>query len=127
MKGSSIHLSRWFGSANGRCGDPFRALRSLLPLPVIGFLLVLGVAACAPEHSEGGSEVAEPRAGTVEDVDRFRQFLESRPTPEAFERVYPGVHLVLPGDIVTQEYRTDRSRFFAELDEQGRITGGEFR
>lgn len=108
--------------------DPLpSALASRFRLPVLALLLVIGGAACAPEHSEGVSEIAEPRSGTVEDVSRFWQFLESRPTPEAFERVYPDVHLVLPGDIVTQEYRTDRSRFFAELDEQGRITAGEFR
>jgi hypothetical protein len=36
------------------------------------------------------------------------------------------VLLVMPGDIATREYRTDNSRYFARLDEAGRITGGVF-
>ncbi|WP_019583998.1 hypothetical protein [Thioalkalivibrio sp. ALE16] len=90
-------------------------------------VLALGVGACSAYTAETQADGPEPRPGTVEQMNPFLHFLESRPTPEEFKRVYPDVMLVLPGDIVTQEYRTDNSRFFAELDADGRIHDGEFR
>ncbi|MFO7954628.1 hypothetical protein [Thioalkalivibrio sp.] len=94
---------------------------------VIGVVLVLGIGGCSAHKTETRVDGPEPRPGTVEQMNPFLRFLETRPTPAEFERVYPDVMLVLPGDVVTQEYRTDNSRFFAELDEEGRIHDGEFR
>ncbi|WP_018877042.1 MULTISPECIES: hypothetical protein [unclassified Thioalkalivibrio] len=96
-------------------------------LSVIGVVVALMVGGCAVHKTETRGDGPEPRPGTVEQMNPFLHFLESRPTPGEFERVYPDVMLVLPGDIVTQEYRTDNSRFFAELDADGRIHGGDFR
>ncbi len=96
-------------------------------LSVIGMVVALVAGGCAVHKTETRADGPEPRPGTVEQMNPFLHFLESRPTPEEFERVYPDVMLVLPGDIVTQEYRTDNSRFFAELDADGRIHDGDFR
>ena len=98
----------------------------LIP-PLVAVLLALAAGGCAVHKTETRADGPEPRPGKVEQMNPFLHFIETRPTPEEFERVYPDVMLVMPGDIVTQEYRTDNSRFFAELDEDGRITGGEFR
>jgi hypothetical protein len=59
-------------------------------------------------------------------VQAFDQFIATRPTPEEFRRVYPDVTLVLPGQIATKELRFNNSRYFAQLDEQNRISGGRF-
>lgn len=64
--------------------------------------------------------------GRVQDLTEFERFVATRPTPAQFRSRYPDVVLVLPGDIATKEYRTDNSRYFAELDQEGRITGGKF-
>lgn len=64
--------------------------------------------------------------GRVTDLDAFQQFIASRPTPAQFRGRYPDVMLALPGAITTKEYRTDNSRYFAELDTEGRIAGGRF-
>ena len=96
-------------------------------LSVIGVVVALVAGGCAVHKTETRADGPEPRPGTVEQMNPFLHFLETRPTPAEFERVYPDVMLVLPGDIVTQEYRTDNSRFFAELDADGRIHDGEFR
>ncbi|WP_366449853.1 hypothetical protein [Fontimonas thermophila] len=68
----------------------------------------------------------EPVPGYVTDVPVFERFIALRPTPEEFRRVYPDVTLVLPGQIATKELRLNNSRYFAELDEDGRIIGGRF-
>ncbi|WP_038053636.1 hypothetical protein [Thioalkalivibrio sp. ALJ1] len=96
-------------------------------LSVIGVVLALAVSGCAVHNSETRGDGPEPRPGTVKQMNPFLHFLENRPRPEEFERVYPDVTLVLPGDIATHEYRTDNSRFFAELDDDGRIHDGDFR
>ncbi len=90
-------------------------------------VLALAISGCSLQSNGTPADEPEPRPGKVEQMDPFLSFVEAHPTPEEFRRVYPDVTLVLPGDIVTQEYRTDRSRFFAELDDEGRIRGGEFR
>ncbi len=56
----------------------------------------------------------------------FQQFIAKRPTPEQFRSRFPKVLLVLPGMITTKEFRFDSSRYFADLDAQGRIIGGRF-
>lgn len=63
---------------------------------------------------------------TVTDLPSFDAFIATRPTAEAFAARYPGVTLILPGMVSTRELRMDRSRYFAELDGEGRITGGRF-
>ncbi|WP_019625555.1 hypothetical protein [Thioalkalivibrio sp. ALJT] len=101
-----------------------QVLRWIAGLVVI---LVPGISGCAPDQTQARSDAPEPRPGMVTQMEPFRAFLETRPTPEAFSRVYPDVTLVLPGDVATREYRTDNSRFFAELDEDGHIHDGDFR
>lgn len=76
------------------------------------------------EKAEQMSEDAKP--GRVTDLDGFAAFIALRPTPEQFRTRYPDVQLVMPGDITTKELRFDNSRFFAELDDSGLITGGRF-
>lgn len=73
---------------------------------------------------------AAPPAGQTEDsfdAAKFDAFIATKPTPDQFRAAYPGILLVMPDDIATMEYRTDHSRYFAELDAQGRIIGGGFR
>ncbi|WP_133882746.1 hypothetical protein [Panacagrimonas perspica] len=62
----------------------------------------------------------------VTDLDAFNAFVATRPTPEVLRQRYPGLTVVLPGDISTRELRSDNSRFFAEIDAESRITGGRF-
>lgn len=80
------------------------------------------LASCTPS----AAIPSEAIMGKVTDLDRFQQFVALKPTPEQFRLRYPEVSLVLPGDIATKEFRGDNSRYFAELDPQGRIVGGRF-
>jgi hypothetical protein len=89
----------------------------------VAFAAALGLAAC---RHDAVSEQA-PVPGAVTDVAAFEHFIAGKPTPEQFRHVYPDVRLVLPGDISTRELRLDKSRYFAELDDSGRIVGGRFR
>ena len=63
---------------------------------------------------------------TVSDLAAFDAFIATRPTPDALRQRYPGLLVVMPGDIATRELRTDNSRYFAEVDAQGRVIGGRF-
>ncbi|WP_238481211.1 LPS translocon maturation chaperone LptM [Dyella telluris] len=72
------------------------------------------VAAPAPVH------------GFVTDTTAFDTFIATHPTPDQFRAAYPDVLLVLPGTVATREFRSNNSRYFAELDANGRITGGKF-
>lgn len=67
-----------------------------------------------------------PVHGFVTDTTAFDTFVATHPTPDQFRAAYPDVQLVLPGAIATREFRNNNSRYFAELDAQGRITGGKF-
>lgn len=71
----------------------------------------------------------EARRGPVADLAAFRRFIEMRPAAGAFRLRYPDVELVLPGAeaATAPGLRADNSRYYAEVDEQGRIVGGEFR
>lgn len=69
---------------------------------------------------------AETAAESTFDEAAFDAFIAGRPDPAAFRAAHPDILLVLPGDIATRELRLDHSRFFAELDGEGRITGGRF-
>lgn len=92
----------------------------------LGLLLAAVLSAC-----NGASAVSDPAAaasvaGYVTDMPRFEQFIAKRPTPDEFRRVYPDVTLVLPGQMATKEFRMNNSRYFARLDDDGRISGGKF-
>lgn len=76
------------------------------------------------DEVEQMSTTSQP--GHVTDMEGFAAFIDLRPTPDQFRSRYPDVQLVMPGDITTKELRFDNSRFFAELDDSGLITGGRF-
>jgi hypothetical protein len=81
----------------------------------------------APTEADEAEQMSEaPKSGRVTDLEGFATFIDLRPTPDQFRERYPDVHLVMPGDITTKELRMDNSRFFAELDDSGLITGGRF-
>lgn len=92
-------------------------------------LSLLLLAGCACMNSAADPAPPAPFAvvkGEVTDMAAFEAFIALRPTPAAFRATYPDVLLVLPGDIATKELRLNHSRFFAELDVEGRISGGRF-
>lgn len=84
------------------------------------------LAACAQPMNQPESSASAPVAGKVTDTAAFDRYIATRPTAEQFRAHYPDVRLVLPGDIATKELRYDNSRYFAETDSAGRITGGRF-
>jgi len=91
------------------------------------FVLFVFMGGCALSTApDDGNAPPEPRAGFVTDMPAFEAFIATRPTTQGFRQSYPDVHLVLPGDITTREFRMNNSRYFAVLDEAGRITGGRF-
>jgi hypothetical protein len=67
-----------------------------------------------------------PVHGYVSDMPAFDAFIARHPTPAQFHAAYPDVQLVLPGTVTTMEFRSNNSRYYAELDADGRITGGHF-
>jgi hypothetical protein len=95
-----------------------------------GLLLVLtlsaALCACNAVPSMDNPQT-EPVPGYVTDTQAFERFIATRPTPEQFRQRYPDVQLVLPGQLATKELRMNNSRYFAELDDEGRITGGKFK
>jgi len=88
--------------------------------------LLLSMAACMTNAPSAPAAEPAPVAGFVTDLDGFNAFIATRPTPAQFRAAYPDVTLVLPGQIATREFRTNNSRYFAELDDEGRISGGKF-
>lgn len=92
---------------------------------ILSFTLLLAITACTPAATPQ-AEAPVSKAASVDDLPSFEQFIAGKPTPQDFRARYPNVTLVLPGDIATRELRMDRSRYFAELDEQQRISGGKF-
>ncbi|MHA6205723.1 LPS translocon maturation chaperone LptM [Dyella soli] len=93
------------------------------PTPAPTAAPVQPAAAPAPVPVQG---TPVPVHGAVTDMQAFDGFIATHPTPAQFRAAYPDVLLVLPGSISTREMRTDHSRYFAELDKDGRITGGKF-
>ena len=69
----------------------------------------------------------KPVAGFVTDMAGFEAFIATHPTPAQFHARYPDVQLVMPDTMTTMEMRSNNSRYFPELDKDGRITGGGFR
>ena len=99
------------------------------PLVVACALALLSGCAAPPEEEpvrvlpiEDSAPVRKP----VADLGRFSEFIATRPTPEALRERYPGRQVVMPGQVTTKEFRTDNSRYFVSLDEQGRVIGGRF-
>jgi hypothetical protein len=91
------------------------------------FAIVMLAAALALAGCHDMSHAAPaPVHGFVTDLAAFDQFIGTHPTPELFRASYPDVQLVMPGTITTMEFRSNNSRYFPELDKQGRITGGHF-
>jgi hypothetical protein len=56
----------------------------------------------------------------------FENFIATHPTAGEFKKAYPGVQLMLPGMMSTMDMRYDNSRFFPQMDKDGRIVGGDF-
>jgi hypothetical protein len=83
-------------------------------------------AAAKPVAAAPAVAAPAPVHGFVTEMTAFDAFIATHPTPEQFKAAYPDVLLVLPGTIATREMRSDNSRYFAELDANGRITGGKF-
>lgn len=94
-------------------------LRLMTSLAISCALLAAPVAASHPTTSE---EVA--RVAATLDSAELRAFVESRPTPDEFHQAFPDVWLILPGDIVSRDTCSQYHRFIAELDPNGRISGG---
>ncbi|MGH8462148.1 MAG: hypothetical protein ACRESS_11110 [Stenotrophobium sp.] len=97
---------------------------------VLVALLALGLGACA-YFADAGAQAGtalSPVHGVVPDngMDAFHQFIASLPTPAQFRAQYPDVQLILPGEFATKELRLNNSRYFAQLNQAGRITGGKF-
>ncbi|EIT69078.1 MULTISPECIES: hypothetical protein [Hydrocarboniphaga] len=99
-------------------------LRTLLLCSTLAAAALAVACQNSPNAAEPQQDIVVP--GKVEDVPAFDRFISGKPTPEQFRKRYPDVKLVLPGEIATREFRMDRSRYFAELDADGRISGGKF-
>ena len=88
--------------------------------------LALNACAAPVVPAEATPPVIPAPAYVVSDLTAFDAFIASQPTPEQFRARYPDVALLLPGSIATKELRLNRSRYFATLNAEGRITGGRF-
>lgn len=61
------------------------------------------------------------------DIEKYvNQLIGERLTLKEFSNKLPNIHVVGPGDIVTMDIRTNNSRFFADVDENGIVIGGHF-
>ena len=87
-------------------------------------LSILSLGACAAPSASTTTE--KPVPGFVTDLASFDAFIATTPTPEAVRARYPDVTLVLPGSIASKEFRTNRSRYFAEVNAAGNIVAGKF-
>ena len=100
--------------------------RSIAPV-LMALALAAAATACCSDNARTQDEAIAPVHGKVSDADAFDRFIATRPTPAEFRQRYPDLKLVLPGEMATKELRLDRSRYFAELDADGRIQGGRFK
>ncbi|MFC4765539.1 hypothetical protein [Dyella koreensis] len=94
--------------------------KATLVLPLLAVAIATG--AC----HDMTQPVAKPVAGFVTDMKSFDAFIATHPTPEQFHVTYPDVQLVMPGTMTTMEFRSNNSRYYPELDKDGKITGGHF-
>lgn len=99
---------------------------SLRTLVLLVGPMLLGACAPTPDAAPPLSEVNTPVRAQVTDLEAFAAFISTRPTPDALRARYPGLLVVMPGDITTKELRGDNSRYFVELDADGRVSGGRF-
>jgi hypothetical protein len=95
-------------------------MRTFIPV----FLVALSLLGACQQNAP--MDDPKPVAGYVTDLAAFQRFIAGKPTPAQFQAAYPDVKLVLPGEIATREFRLNNSRYFAELDADGRISGGKF-
>ncbi|MGH8506091.1 MAG: hypothetical protein ACRETM_09010 [Stenotrophobium sp.] len=97
-------------------------------LIILAALASLGLAACVYFPGADAPQQASPWHGpvSISGMDAFKQFMSNDPTPAQFRAQYPDVQLVLPGDMATKELRGDNSRYFAQLNQEGRIVSGKF-
>lgn len=98
------------------------------PFVLIAVLALLVACAPTPQPAPTPSitEEARPVRTSVTDLAAFDAFIAGHPSPEALRAQYPGLTVVMPGDITTKELRMDHSRYFVELDAEGRVIGGRF-
>lgn len=90
-------------------------------------LMALSACAAPPATTtDHQAAMSTPIAGFVTDLPAFEAFIATTPTPDQFKARYPDVTLALPGSINSKELRMNKSRYFATLDAEGRITGGQF-
>jgi hypothetical protein len=101
-------------------GGQTMRLFSLIPIALSASLLAAPATANTPEPSA----LHPTTASTAKDMSELRSFVASLPTPEEFQQAFPDVWLVLPGDIVSRSFCSQYYRFIAELDGEGRISGG---
>ena len=94
--------------------------------PALLTLLLLAGCAPAPQAQPTPAPTAAPVRTQVTDLATFEAYIATRPMPDALRARYPGLLVVMPGDITTRELRGDNSRYFAELDAEGRVAGGKF-
>lgn len=97
-----------------------------MPRILLPALALLALAACSATGAPAAAVTEAPVSGYVTDLAAFEVYLAGKPTPAQFKAHYPDVTLVLPGQIATKEFRMNHSRYFAELDAEGRIVGGKF-
>lgn len=117
------HITR-HGNAKAGSPEQWQQFFQLISAPrTPTMLLTAEQQAAVPDAATAPADAGPADVNDLADFDRY---LATRPTVAAFQKRYPTVFMVLPGTIATREYRSDRSRFFPELDSDGRITGGSF-
>lgn len=85
--------------------------------------VALGLGGC--QTMSTATAATAPVHGYVTDMTAFNAFIATHPTPEQFRAMYPDVQLVMPNTITTMDFRSNNSRYFAELKD-GHIVGGHF-
>lgn len=101
-------------------------MRRIVLLTCLAAAASFHLGACAQPMNQPPATHSQPLRGNVTDVAAFERYIATQPTPAQFRAQYPDVSLVLPGEIATKELRMDNSRYFAQLDADGRIVGGRF-
>lgn len=87
--------------------------------------LVLALLVTAP-LAVSAQEQPVPLRCSITDMPAFNAFIATKPTPEQFRAAYGCIALQLPNSFSTYERRYDNSRYYARLDDQGRIVSGRF-
>ena len=79
-----------------------------------------------PAPSSKSPAAPAPVHGFVTDMAAFDAFIARRTTVDEFRAAYPDVLLILPNMPTTMEMRYNNSRYFTEIDGDGRVSGGRF-